>query len=178
MHARSVKKLSYRDWRNLQGLLQRVGRRTSAKIRGLCLRFLSLCVLLTCTPSCVQRGGTDDIQDAAAAIRQQIAKYTAALDAADTVLASEVWLTSPEVSFISPAGHQHGWEEVKALYEFFGTSFSERKLTVRDVSVHVLGDSAWAGQKRRTTRSRLLAPSGWGFPSDANTVRVWTTAWQ
>ena len=36
------------------------------------------------------------------AIRQQVAKYTAALDAADTGIASQVWLTTPEVSFISP----------------------------------------------------------------------------
>src|SRR5262245_53559664 len=36
--------------------------------------------------------------------------------------------------FDSPAGHAHGWEEVKGFYKFFGSSFSERKLTVRDVS--------------------------------------------
>ena len=36
------------------------------------------------------------------AIRQQIAKYTAALDAADIDLASQVWRTSAEVSFIRP----------------------------------------------------------------------------
>jgi ketosteroid isomerase-like protein len=33
---------------------------------------------------------------------------------------------------------------VKEIYKFFGSSFSERKLTVRDVSVHVNGDAAWA----------------------------------
>ncbi len=72
------------------------------------------------------------------------ARYTAALDAADTDLASQVWRTSADVSFIHPAGHARGWEEVKAIYKFFGSSFSERKLTVRDVSVHVNGDTAWA----------------------------------
>jgi hypothetical protein len=67
--------------------------------------------------------------------RQQIAKYTAALDGADIDLASQVWRTSAQVSFIHPAGHARGWEEVKEIYKFFGSSFSERKLTVRDVSV-------------------------------------------
>jgi hypothetical protein len=57
------------------------------------------------------------------AIRQQIAKYTAALDAADIDLASQVWRTSAEVSFIHPAGHARGWEEVKGIYKFFGSSF-------------------------------------------------------
>ena len=109
------------------------------------MRFLSLCFLLTFTVSCgVQGENARDVQAATDAVRQQIAKYTAALDAADTAIASEVWLTSPDVSFISPVGHQHGWEEVKKVYEFFGASFSERKLTVRDVSVHVNRDSAWA----------------------------------
>jgi len=32
---------------------------------------------------------------------------------------------------------------VKEIYKFFGSSFSERKLTVRDVSLHVNGDTAW-----------------------------------
>jgi ketosteroid isomerase-like protein len=107
-------------------------------------RSLPLCVLLPFTLSCVGGNQERDIQAAKDAIQRQIAKYTAALDAADVGLASQVWHTSPDVSFISPAGHQHGWEEVKGVYEFFGSSFSERKLTVRDVSVHVLGDAAWA----------------------------------
>jgi ketosteroid isomerase-like protein len=85
----------------------------------------------------------DDAKAAADAIRQQIEMYRAALDAADIDLASQVWRTSTEVSFIHPAGHARGWEEVKEIYKFFGSSFSERKLTVRDVSVHVNGDTAW-----------------------------------
>jgi ketosteroid isomerase-like protein len=90
------------------------------------------------------RNKADDAKAANDAIRQQIARYTAALDAADIDLASQVWRTSGEVSFIHPAGYAHGWEEVKEIYKFFGSSFSERKLTVRDVSVHVNDDTAWA----------------------------------
>ena len=106
-------------------------------------RLLLYCFLLAFAVSCGRESGRD-VQAAAEAVRQQIAKYTAALDAADTGIASQVLLTSPDISFISPAGHQHGWEEVKGVYEGFGAAFSERKLTARDVSVHVNGDSAWA----------------------------------
>jgi ketosteroid isomerase-like protein len=120
--------------------LPRVGSHTRAK-----MRCLSLFLLLASIASCGVKGeNSRDVQIATEAVRKQIAKYTAALDAADIAIASEVWLTSPDVSFISPAGHQHGWEEVKKVYEYFGSAFSERKLTVRDVSVHTYRDSAWA----------------------------------
>jgi ketosteroid isomerase-like protein len=100
---------------------------------------------LAFTPSCAPTGDkTGDLKAAQDAVRQQITKYTAALDAADIDLASQVWLNSPEVTFIHPGGHAHGWEEVKGIYQFFGSAFSERKLTARDVSVHVNGDTAWA----------------------------------
>lgn len=108
-------------------------------------RAFGLCFAITFTLSCVAfRDNAGDARAAKDAIRQQIAKYTAAVDAADIDLASQVWLTSPDVSFIHPAGHAHGWEEVKEIYKFFGSFFSERKLTVRDVSVHVNGETAWA----------------------------------
>jgi ketosteroid isomerase-like protein len=108
-------------------------------------RALSLCAAIGLTLSCgSSRDKADDAKAAKDAIRQQIAKYTAALDAADIDLASQVWRTSAEVSFIHPAGHARGWEEVKEIYKFFGSSFSERKLTARDVSVHVNGETAWA----------------------------------
>lgn len=110
----------------------------SARAFGWCF---AIALTLSCAASCDRADDTNAAKDA---IRQQIAKYTAALDAADIDLASQVWRTSADVSFIHPAGHAHGWEEVKEIYNFFGSSFSERKLTVRDVSVHVNGETAWA----------------------------------
>ena len=108
-------------------------------------RRLILCFVPVFTVACGSPvESASGVRAATDAIQQQIAKYTAALDAADINLASQVWLMSPDVSFIHPAGHQHGWEQVKDLYTFFGSSFSERKLTVRDVSVHVNGSTAWA----------------------------------
>jgi len=108
-------------------------------------RALSLCAAIALTLSCAASGDKADAAKAATdAIRRQIANYTAALDGADLDLASQVWRTSPDVSFIHPAGHARGWEEVKGIYKFFGLSFSQRKLTVRDVSVRVNGETAWA----------------------------------
>jgi len=79
-------------------------------------------------------------------IRQLIGKYATSVDNADTELASQVWLDSPTVSFIHPLGHEHGFEQIKQnVYKrLMGETFSERKLTVHDVSVNVYHDAAWA----------------------------------
>ena len=114
--------------------------RTTASARAFALSLALVFTLSCATPG--NKAGDD--QAATDAIRQQITKYTAALDAADIAMASQVWRTSPEVSFIHPGGHAHGWEEIKGIYQFFGSSFSERKLTARDVSVRVNGGTAWA----------------------------------
>jgi ketosteroid isomerase-like protein len=108
------------------------------------VRTLGLCFAIALTLSCVTTSNKTDTKAAEDAIRQQIAKYTAALDAADANLAAQVWRTSPDITLIHPAGHAHGWEEIKGFYGYFAANFSERKLTARDVSVHVNGDTAWA----------------------------------
>jgi len=81
-----------------------------------------------------------------AAIRQLITTYARSVDTVDTTLASTIWADSPDVSFIHPKGHQHGWESIKSgVYEqAMGQTFSERRLTVKDVAIHCHGDSAWA----------------------------------
>jgi Xaa-Pro aminopeptidase len=89
---------------------------------------------------------TVDERSESDAIKNLIAKYAKSVDAADTALAAEVWLDSPDVSFIHPLGHEHGFEQIKQnVYKhLMGETFSERKLTVHDVSVHVYGDTAQA----------------------------------
>jgi len=81
-----------------------------------------------------------------AVIGSLIEKYAKSVDDADTTLAAQVWLNSPDVSFIHPLGHEHGFEQIKqnVYMRLMGDTFSERKLSVRDVSVHVYGDAAWA----------------------------------
>src|SRR6266704_3178543 len=79
-------------------------------------------------------------------IHSLIEKYAKSVDGADTALAAEVWLDSPDVSFIHPLGHEHGFEQIKqnVYMHLMGDTFSERKLSVHDVSVHLYGDAAWA----------------------------------
>ena len=79
-------------------------------------------------------------------IERIIAKYARSVDAADTALAAEIWSQSPDVSFIHPQGHEHGFEQIKQnIYvRAMGETFSERKLTIKDINIHVYGDSAWA----------------------------------
>ncbi len=80
-----------------------------------------------------------------ARIRQLIADYAAAVGAADVKLAAQVWDTWADVSFIHPLGEAHGWDEVKTFFtDVMGGMFSRRKLTPRDIRVHVAGDSAWS----------------------------------
>ncbi|HUC54681.1 MAG TPA: aminopeptidase P N-terminal domain-containing protein [Candidatus Cybelea sp.] len=80
------------------------------------------------------------------AIRSLLEKYAQSVDAADTTLAAEVWLDSPEVSFIHPVGQEHGFEQIKqnVYNRLMGETFSERQLSVHDVSIHVFGEAAWA----------------------------------
>jgi len=80
------------------------------------------------------------------AIRGTIAKYAKSVDDADTTLAREIWWDSPEVSFIHPLGHEHGFEQIKRnIYErLMGETFSERHLMPRVITIHVFGDAAWA----------------------------------
>jgi ketosteroid isomerase-like protein len=101
-------------------------------------RFVfALFVLLPCWPQ--------QAEPEAARIRQLIANYAAAVDAADVKLAAEVSDNSPDVSFIHPLGEAHGWAEVKGFFtDIMGGMFSERKLTLRDIKVHVYGDAAWS----------------------------------
>src|SRR4051812_23729935 len=63
------------------------------------------CCAIALTLLCMASGAkAEDAKAAKDEIQRQIAKYTAALDAADIDLASQVWRTSADVSFIHPAG--------------------------------------------------------------------------
>jgi Xaa-Pro aminopeptidase/ketosteroid isomerase-like protein len=87
-----------------------------------------------------------DIEAAHQQIKNLIEKYAKSIDGADTALASQVWWDSPEDSFIHPLGHEHGFEQIKqnVYNHLMGNTFSERKLSIREVSVHVFGDAAVA----------------------------------
>ncbi len=60
-------------------------------------------------------GNTEKNKDEAA-IRSLIETYAKSVDNADTTLASTIWASTPEVSFIHPRGHERGWDAVKAQF--------------------------------------------------------------
>ena len=111
-------------------------------MRFLKMRFLTTIAAWAVLSSCGRQSA--DPLAATEAIKGQIAKYLAAVSAADSKMGGEVWLNSPDVSFIWPLGHEHGWDQIKKVYAFFGGNFSDRKLTGHDILVHVSGDAAWA----------------------------------
>jgi ketosteroid isomerase-like protein len=79
-------------------------------------------------------------------IQEIIEKYAQSIDAADTDLAGQIWSQSPDVSFIHPRGHERGFDQVKQNFyvRTMGDAFSERKLRVKDIAIHMYGDAAWA----------------------------------
>lgn len=85
-------------------------------------------------------------RESAEEIKNLIAKYAKSVSDADADLASQIWWNSPEASFIHPLGQEHGFEQIKqnVYTRLMGGTFSERKLSVRDVAVQVLGDAAVA----------------------------------
>jgi Xaa-Pro aminopeptidase len=104
--------------------------------------------------------------------RGLIEKYAKSVDDADTALAADVWMDSPDVSFIHPLGHEHGFEQIKqSVYmRLMGETFSERKLSVHDLSIHVYGDAARAEFLlgfRSQVQKRWLSPYN---PRLGNTV--------
>lgn len=87
-----------------------------------------------------------DPQTEIAGIKALVAKYIQAVEAADPALAGQVWLNSPNVSFIHPMGHEVGWDAIQTniFQKAMGEMFSSRKLNAEDVAVHIHGDTAIA----------------------------------
>ncbi len=81
------------------------------------------------------------------AIKYLIAKYAESVDHADTTKSVEqLFSNAPEVTFIHPRGEEHGRDQIEAnvFRKLMGVTFSERKLTPKDIAVHVYGDTAWS----------------------------------
>ncbi len=113
-------------------------------MRALIVRAATSVVLLLI--SSVVFAQVPDTRKDVAQITNLIETYAASIDAADTKLADEIWSEAPEVLFIHPLGEAHGRAQIEAeIYRnLMGSTFSERKLTPRDISVHVYGDAAWS----------------------------------
>jgi ketosteroid isomerase-like protein len=93
-----------------------------------------------------QNAGATDHQ-AITQIRQLIATYMQAVDAADPAIAAKVFLTTPDVSFINPLGHERGWDQIadEVFVRLMGQTFSKRSLKASaEPVIHVYGDAAVA----------------------------------
>ncbi|WP_297098873.1 nuclear transport factor 2 family protein [Draconibacterium sp.] len=85
----------------------------------------------------------DKQQKDTAAIKSIIEAYKKSINLADTTLAATFWLTTTEVSFIHPKGHEKGWEEIKSgIYGMFGSRFSKRDLKSYNETIQLYGDMA------------------------------------
>jgi ketosteroid isomerase-like protein len=102
--------------------------------------FIGMAVALSITAQ-ARASKSEDNQ-----IQDLIAKYAKSIDDADTPLAPEVWLDSPDVSFIHPLGHEHGWQQVQRKFykDLLGSTFSDGKLKIRESSTPIYGDADWA----------------------------------
>jgi ketosteroid isomerase-like protein len=77
-------------------------------------------------------------------IKSKIEVYKESIDNADTILGYQIWAHMPEVSFIQPRGHQHGWNEINSsIYSFFANVFSKRSLTIYNEEINVYDSVAW-----------------------------------
>lgn len=84
-----------------------------------------------------------DPHDEEQAIKQVIENYKTSINQFDTLLASKIWLTTEEVSFIHPRGHEKGWKGIKTgIYEMFGSRFSHRNLKSYDEVITLYDDMA------------------------------------
>jgi len=80
------------------------------------------------------------------AIEALIGRYAQMVDRADLKMADDLFSDAPEVTFIDPLGEDHGRARIESdlIQNLMGTTFSERQLTPKDISVHVYGDTAWS----------------------------------
>lgn len=77
------------------------------------------------------------------AIKKVIEQYKMSINEFDTLLGRKIWLTTSEVSFIHPRGHERGWQGIKTgIYEMFGTRFTQRDLKSHDIEISLYGDMA------------------------------------
>ena len=105
---------------------------------------LSMAALLLSAPIVAQGASAQGPDERA--IQKLIATYATSVDDADTKVAEEIWSSAPEVTFIHPLGEEHGLPQIESdVYEnLMGTTFSERHLTLKGISVHVYGNAAWS----------------------------------
>jgi hypothetical protein len=106
-----------------------------------------IAVLLTAPFSCrlVAQGAGANVIAADALIRGLVDRYMQSIDAADPAMGATVWSPTPDVTFINPVGHEHGWDQIadEVYRKLMGQTFSARRLkNSSDINIRVYGDAA------------------------------------
>jgi ketosteroid isomerase-like protein len=142
------------------------------------IRLIAIVLVFASATGC--RRTRDTSQDRGD-IEQVFNKYLQSLNTADVGLASQVWLQSPDVLVVTPAGRFQGWDSVaKDIYvNSMQKRMRERHVEARNVSIVVAGDAAWLvydfAFSAKWADGRPLTSKGWeshGYERTANGWRI------
>ena len=139
--------------------------------------LVAVILILACTASC-RRAPDQDRAD----IEQVFNKYLQSLNKADVGLASEVWLQSPDVLVVTPAGRFKGWDSVRndIYINSMQKQMRERHVEASNVSIVVAGDAAWLVYDFVFTATladgRPLTTKGWESHGYRRTPDGWRIA--
>ena len=100
-------------------------------------------MVASCLAAC--QAPAADVQRDESAVREVFESYIKSVNAADVTLASAIWLQSENVVAITPFGRFQSWDRVRddIYIKFLQQAFTERDLRPSNVSMQVMGDSAW-----------------------------------
>ena len=143
------------------------------------MRIARAVVLMVSALVAACQSPTADVEQDETAVRGVFDAYVKSVNAADVTLASEIWTQSPDVVVVTPFGRFQGWERVRDdLYvKFLQQTFSERDLRPSNVSLHVMGDSAWLAFDwaftAKLANGEPIASKGWESHVYRKTDRGW-----
>ena len=139
---------------------------------------LSVVLMASFSLAACQAPAVDVAQDESA-VRQQLEMYVKSVNAADDAIASEVYAQSPNIVVVTPLGRYQGWESVRdELYvKFLQGAFMKRDLRPSNVSVQIMGDSAWLAYDWEfagtLANGQPTASKGWETQVYERTDRGW-----
>ena len=129
-----------------------------------------------CSVGCAQTSSSErDTRD----IQQVLTKYLRSVNAADPKLGSEVWLQAPDILVVTPFGRFQGWDAVRqGIYvNFLQKAFSERSVQATQISIRVVGDTAWAvfnwTFKGKLANGQSITTEGWESHGYQRTSQGW-----
>ena len=122
---------------------------------------------------------TADVRQDESAVREVFESYIKSVNTADVTLASAIWLQNDKLVAITPFGRFQGWDGVRdEIYvKFLQQAFTERDLRPSNVSIDVVGDSAWLAYDWTFTgklpNGQPIASKGWESQMYQKTDEGW-----